>query len=94
MTGFFEPGSARELARFAELQARLPGLFRAARSDPLAPRTVVIVPGLSLDPEQLARIRGTLHYEERHLSMLCLLRMPGTRLVLLTSRPDRIDIDP
>ena len=68
MTGFFEPGSARELARFAELQARLPGLFRSARSDPLAPRTVVIVPGLSLDPEQLARIRGTLHYEERHLA--------------------------
>lgn len=87
MTEFFEPGSARELARFAELQARLPGLFRSARSDPLAPRTVVIVPGLSLDPEQLARIRGTLHYEERHLSMLCLLRMPNTRLVFLTSRP-------
>jgi hypothetical protein len=86
VTEFLEPGSAGELARFAELQARLPGLFRSARADALLPRTIVVVPGLSLDPEQLARISGTLHYEERHLSMLLHLRVPNTRIVYLTSQ--------
>jgi hypothetical protein len=80
-------GSAAEIRRFSELQARLPELFRRVFSDPLAARTVVVVPGLSLDAEQLARIPGTLHYEERHLSMLFLLRLPNTRLVYVTSEP-------
>lgn len=82
-----QPGSPEELRRFAVLQERLPGLFRDILADPSAPRTVVVVPALSLDPEQLARIAGTLHYEERHLSMLLLLRMPNTRLVYVTSQP-------
>ena len=75
------PGSAEELARFAELQARLPELIRTVFSDRLSPRTVVVVPGLSVDAEQLARIPGALHYEERQLSMLLLLRLPNTRLI-------------
>jgi len=82
-----EPGSAEELARFAELQARLPELIRTVFSDRLSPRTVVVVPGLSLDAEQLSRIPGALHYEERQLSMLLLLRLPNTRLIYLTSQP-------
>jgi hypothetical protein len=81
------PGSAEELARFAELQARLPELIRTVFSDRLSPRTVVVVPGLSVDAEQLARIPGALHYEERQLSMLLLLRLPNTRLIYLTSQP-------
>lgn len=81
------PGSPEELRRFAALQARLQPLFRDVLSDPSAPRTVVVVPALSLDPDQLARIAGTVHYEERHLSMLLLLRMPATRLVYVTSQP-------
>jgi hypothetical protein len=87
VTETFVPGSAADLARFAELQAGLPRLFRSVFSDRLAPRTVVVVPGLSLDVDQLARIAGTLHYEERHLSLLLLLKMPNTRLVYVTSQP-------
>ena len=82
-----QPGSPEELRRFSGLQARLPALFREVLGDPAAPRTVVVVPALSLDPDQLARIAGTVHYEERHLSMLLLLRMPATRLVYVTSQP-------
>jgi hypothetical protein len=82
-----QPGSPEELRRFAALQERLPALFRDVLDDPAAPRTVVVVPALSLDPEQLERITGTVHYEERHLSMLLLLRMPSTRLVYVTSQP-------
>jgi len=82
-----EPGSAGELARFAELQGRLPPLFDRVFADRLAPRTIVVVPGLSLDAELLARVEGFTHYEERQLTMLMLLKMPNTRMVFLTSAP-------
>jgi hypothetical protein len=81
------PGSAAELAAFATLQTRLPGLFRRVFADPLAPRTVVVVPGLSVDAEVLAKVAGCLHYEERQLAMLMLLRLPNTRLVFVSSTP-------
>ncbi len=83
----FPPGSGAELAAFAEVQARLPPLFRKVFADPLAPRTVVVVPGLSVDPEVLAKVTGALHYEERQLAMLMLLRLPNTRIVFLSSTP-------
>jgi len=69
-------GSPQESARFAELQARLKPLFRDVYVDPRAPRTVVIVPGLSMDQDLLSRIEGLQHYEERQLTMLMLLRLP------------------
>jgi hypothetical protein len=79
------PGSAAELAAFAALQERLPRLFREVFADPLAPRTVVVVPGLSVDPEVLSKVTAGPHYEERQLSMLTLLRLPNTRLVFVSS---------
>jgi hypothetical protein len=81
---------ATEAERFAQLQARLTPLFRDVFTDPRAPRTVVVVPGMSLDQEILARIDGLAHYEERQLTMLMLLRLPNTRIVFVTSTP----IDP
>ena len=75
------------LARFAALQSRLRPLFQRLTHDVGAPRTVVVVPGLSLDPEVLATIGAAMHYEERMLSMLMLLRMPRTRIVFVTSTP-------
>lgn len=76
-----------EIDRYTRLQARLRPLFEAVQHDPLAPRTVVVVPGLSLDPEVLAKVAGVRHYEERQLSMLMLLRYPRTRVVFVTSTP-------
>jgi hypothetical protein len=72
-------------AAFAALQARLPVLFGNVFSDPVAPRTVVVVPGLSMDDEVLAKVVGGRHYEERQLAMLMLLRLPNTRLVFVSS---------
>ncbi len=82
-----EPASAEERAAFGRLQAGLPGLFRRVFPDPAAPRTVLIVPSLSLDQEVMARITGVSHYEERLLCLLLLLRWPRTRVVLVTSTP-------
>jgi hypothetical protein len=79
------PGSAEERAAFAALQARLPELFRRVFADPTAPRTVVVVPGLSMDGDVLSKVVGGRHYEERQLAMLMLLRLPATRLVFVSS---------
>ena len=54
------PGSAEELAAYQRLQARLPDLFRRVFADPLEPRTVVIVPGLTMDQDVLAKVLGGL----------------------------------
>ena len=75
---------------FDRLQGRLPALFRDVFAHRTAERTVVVVPGLSLDPEVLVKVRGVRFYEERMLSMLMLLRLPNTRVVFVTSSP----IDP
>jgi hypothetical protein len=85
--GVPEPGSAKELKAFAQIQERLAPLARRVISDPRAPQTVVVVPSLSLDAEELSKISGVHHYEERLLCMLMLLRMPRTRLVFVTSQP-------
>jgi len=90
MTGNSIPvaeGLAAEQAAFQALQARLPMMFRALFPDPRAPRTVVIVPSLSLDTDVLAKIRGAHHYEERMLCLLLLLRLPRTRVIYVTSQP-------
>jgi hypothetical protein len=55
-------------------------------SDPRASQTVVVVPSLTLDVEELAKIPGSHHYEERLLCMLMLLRLPRTHVVYVTSQ--------
>ncbi len=81
------PGSPEELARFAALQASFVDQFARVFPDRSAPRTVVVVPSLTLAPDELRKIAGAHHYEERMLFTLMLLRMPRTRLVFVTSRP-------
>src|ERR671929_1781165 len=84
--GWPEPGSAEELALFAALQEKLGPLARKVISDPRATQTVVVVPSLTLDVEELAKIPGAHHYEERMLCMLMLLRLPRTRIIYVTSQ--------
>src|ERR687891_1279580 len=81
-----EPGSAEELESFAALQAKLGPLARRVLSDPRASQTVIVVPSLTLDVEELAKIPGAHHYEERMLCMLMLLRLPRTHVVYVTSQ--------
>ncbi|MGB8378721.1 MAG: peptide ligase PGM1-related protein [Rhodanobacteraceae bacterium] len=87
-------GFAYDHLALAQLQQRLRPMFERFLSDPLAPRTIVVVPGLSLDADTLAKIDGVRHYEERQLSMLMWLRLPNTRVVFMTSVPlDSVIID-
>ncbi len=85
--GFGSPATDSERAQFAALQARFAQSFAEIFQNPSQPRTVVIVPSLSLDRQVMAKIAGVHHYEERMLCLLLLLRMPRTNIIYLTSTP-------
>lgn len=83
-----------EAIRFKKIQQRLAQQFENIFPDKLAPRTVVIIPSLTMDPEILSKISGVNHYEERLLCMLMLLRMPRTNVIYVTSETiDPVIID-
>lgn len=81
------PGSPDELRAFAELQRGLAPMFSRVFSNAKASRTVVVIPSMSLDHEELAKLRGASRYEERFLCLLMLLQLPATRVVYITSEP-------
>lgn len=88
------PGSVAETILFKKIQQRFPQQFEHIFPDKLAPRTVIILPSLTMDPEILSKITGVNHYEERLLCMLMLLRMPRTNVIYLTSETiDPVIID-
>jgi PGM1 C-terminal domain len=81
-----KPGSPEEERAFAKLQALFAAEYDATFSDPLVPRTVVVVPSLTLDLEELSKIDGVHHYEERMLCLLLLLKLPRTSVIFVTSQ--------
>ena len=81
-----EPGSPDELAAFAELRGGLPRLYDRVSRDERTDHTVLVVPSLSLDAQELSKISGVHHYEERLLFFLMLLRRPRTRVIFVTSQ--------
>ena len=81
------PGTRDELRAFAEVQRGLAPMFGRVFPDPRAPRTVVVIPSMSLDREELLKLTGASRYEERFLCLLLLLRLPATRVMYLTSEP-------
>src|SRR4029434_5486407 len=84
---FPEPGSDAERSVFGDIQQAMKAQYEKVISDKLAERTVVIFPSLLLDIEILSKVKGAVHYEERLLCMLMLLRMPLTKLIYVTSVP-------
>ncbi len=68
-------GSEAEREIFQRLQTKMRRLLKEVFPDPGAPRTVVVLPSLTLDQEVLAKITGVHYYEERMLCLLMLLRL-------------------
>jgi hypothetical protein len=66
---------------FAKIQEGIIHQYEKIFPDDLAERTVVIIPSLTLDMEILSKIKGSIHYEERLLCLLMLLRMPRTKII-------------
>jgi len=72
---------------FARLQERLKGVWEKFLTDPGYEHTSIIVPSLSVNQEELAKIVGSAYYEERLMFALFRLRNPNARLIYITSQP-------
>lgn len=55
--------------------------------EPSSPPVTVVVPSMTFDAEELAKIEGAVHFEERMLWLLQSLRDPDARVVYVTSEP-------
>jgi hypothetical protein len=82
-----EPGSDEEERQFRALYDTIPDLWRRLSSQGHVEQTVVVIPSMSLDAEELTKLKGARHYEERLLFMLILLSLPKTRVIFVTSEP-------
>ncbi|MDY6784116.1 MAG: peptide ligase PGM1-related protein [Cyanobacteriota bacterium] len=80
------PGSVQN-TRFRQLQDRLRDRPSSVDLGDRDDCDILVVPSLSLDREQLQKISGFLHYEERLLFSLIRLRNPHTRLIYVTAQP-------
>lgn len=87
--------SVSEIAQLNVLQQNLVSQYKTSFPDPLTPKTIIILPSLTLDEEILSRTGGDhIFYEERLLCLLLLLRMPRTEIIYLSSLPiDSVIID-
>jgi hypothetical protein len=76
-----------EIAAFERLKPKLRDLWSAVFPGDEAAYTSVVVPSLTLEPDQLRKLPGAIHYEERLLFLMIRLRNPQARLVYVTSQP-------
>jgi PGM1 C-terminal domain len=81
--------SQQNQSEFQTLQLRLQTQWHSldALVDSDSDSDILVVPSLSLDREELAKVEGAIHYEERLLFSLMRLRNPRTRLIYVTSQP-------
>jgi len=80
-------GDGHEMKAFRDLQAQLGPRWALADGDGPEPRDIVVIPSLSFDGIDSVSIDGVIHYEERMLFTLNLLRHPRARLVYVSSAP-------
>jgi len=76
-----------EIDAFERLKPRLGALWDIVFPGDEEAYTSVIVPSLTLDEEELAKIPAIHWYEERLLFLLMRLRNPQARVVYVTSQP-------
>jgi hypothetical protein len=76
-----------ELAAFEALKPGLVRVFDHLVRETGEPCTTVVVPSMTLDQAELAKIDGVSYYEERLLFLLMRLRNPRAHLVYVTSHP-------
>ncbi len=79
--------SSEPIDQFRQLQAQLRHRWKTLDPLDLGGGDILVVPSLSIDQQQLLKVQGSLHYEERLLFSLIRLQNPRTRLIYLTSQP-------
>ena len=80
------PGSEKAV-QFRHLQAQLRDHWQAIEDSGSGNTDILVIPSFSLDQQELQKVAGFLHYEERLLFSLIRLRNPQTRLIYVTSQP-------
>ncbi|NJK29989.1 MAG: carboxylate-amine ligase [Acaryochloris sp. SU_5_25] len=73
--------------QFKQLQAQLCDRWQAIKTIETGHSDILVIPSFSVDQQELQKIDGFLHYEERLLFSLIRLRDPKTRLIYVTSQP-------
>ena len=76
-----------EIAEFERLKPRLKSLWSALSAREEEPYTSVVIPSLTLNQAELAKLEAASFYEERLLFLLIRLRNPQARMVYVTSQP-------
>lgn len=76
-----------EIAAFERLQPRLTSLWNALSAQEEEPYTSVVIPSMTLDSRELAKLEAASFYEERLLFLLIRLRNPQAHMVYVTSQP-------
>ena len=74
-----------EKEKFKKLQAHLKKNWQQIEDDYIGPRTIVMIAGFSLDPEELRKVFGIEFYEERLLYFIGLLKNPETKIIYVSS---------
>jgi hypothetical protein len=78
---------SEQAEQFRLLQAQLRQQWQSVEQFDQSDCDVLVVPSLSLDQQELRKIKGVHYYEERLLFALIRLRNPRTRLIYVTSQP-------
>ncbi|MEQ8540277.1 MAG: peptide ligase PGM1-related protein [Coleofasciculus sp. D1-CHI-01] len=79
--------SSTQAERFRRLQSQLRDRWSSIDLFDQDDRDILVVPSVTVDQRELAKIPGFLHYEERLLFSLIRLRNPRTRLIYVTAVP-------
>ncbi len=81
-----------EIEAFGALKSRLTRIWAELQTDSDYEHTSLIVPSLSVNQEELAKVTGASFYEERLLFALIRLRNPNARVIYVTSQPVHPDV--
>lgn len=73
--------------RFRQLQAQLRDRWQTIDQFDTGDTDILVVPSFSVDQQELQKIEGFNHYEERLLFSLIRLRNPRCRVIYVTSQP-------
>lgn len=73
--------------QFRQLQAQLRDRWQTIDQLDTGETDILVIPSFSVDQQELQKIAGFNHYEERLLFSLIRLRNPRTRLIYVTSQP-------
>lgn len=83
----FRASSSKQAQQFRQLQAQLRDRWHTIEQFDRGDYDILVIPSVSLDQQELQKVEGAHHYEERHLFSLIRLRNPRTRLIYITSMP-------